>query len=382
MDNNYTVFQRHLLGNEFHLGEEELASVTFYGLILVLSLACNCLSLYLLLCRKHSRPSVKFIYTVLVKNLLLGSAVQILTIVSIFKKSLSEDKLWTHFSAMLFIAYILLSSWSVLLISFDRYIAIHKALQYSNWFTHKACITLIMVIITLSIGGASVQFICKDNSKYYQTLHIFLVQPQDGVNIWKIYLTIITSLGYLLPLIANFLIYISIYIATKNTTALARRNSIQPLIDQPNVKTSPSSQTSSRKSSVDTQLLKPPTRGNGLRRLSGQLKVHKDNRKAAKMGAFVLVEQAFIYLPFYIMLLLQTFGVIGESRWDWLVVACLFCGGITTPVIYVLRTKSSKATMLSWLGVQRNAMQKHQTLQTQSTLLKHTVTSQHSDENI
>lgn len=363
-----------------HSRTESLSSqpkISVLVILLIGTIVCNVLSLYVLVCRKPSRPSVKFIYGVCIKNLLLGSTIIIMFIAMTVNDSLADDTGWRHCSAVFFVTYILVSAWSVSLISFDRYFAIRRALQYGNWFTNRTCILSMLLVLIVGVSISSLQAIDSDKKYFEPHLLIFLGSHQAD-KLWTIYTLGIVTLGYILPLLANCIIYGSIYIATKNTTALARRNSIQPLLNA-----SASTLHTIRKDSLENRennnLLKPRS-GNGLRRLSGQLRVHKDNRKAAKMGALVILDQVIITLPFYSLVLLLTFCG-GQFFLDWLTVVVALLDGITNPIIYVLRNKSSKAVILSLFGMQKKALLKQATIQTQSTILRQVV-SQMSDESI
>lgn len=347
--------------------------------LLIGTIVCNILSLYVLVCRKPTRPSVKFIYGVCFKNLLLGSAVIVMFIVMTVNASLADDTSWRHCSAILFVTYILISAWSVSLISFDRYFAIRRALQYGNWFTNRTCVISMLLMLVIGISLSSLQAVNGSEKNYQPHLLIFLSsQLNDTYKLWTIYTLGVIFVGYILPFLANCIIYGSIYVATKNTTALARRNSIQPLLN-----TSVATLHNTRKESLESgrDALLRPRGGTGLRRLSGQLKVHKDNRKAAKMGALVILDQLLIRLPFYTLVVLQTYNCGKQLSLDWLTVVVALLDGITNPIIYVLRNKSSKAIILSIFGMQKKELLKHPTVQTQSTILKQVV-SQLSDESI
>lgn len=346
------------------LSIQDTAKIVFYVTGIILNLVCNCIAIYTLLCRKPSRPSIKFIYALCVKNLALGLTLQVLITALLFSRYLSLDDYWCHTSAILFISYILISSWCVVLISVDRYVAIRKALQYSNWFTHKTCIVLILMTFILGFTAASLQELNWDTIAYNPQMLICMMGAglRPEADHYQVYMLTIVVLGFVLPLLLNCYIYGSIYIATKNTTALARRNSIQPLIDANCVIRKDA------RTGTENQLKLP--RANGLRRLSGQLKVHKDNRKAAKMGALVVVEQVIVWLPFNTILLLQTVGAIDSVPLDWIAIANVFLDSFTSPIIYVLRNKSSKAIFMSCFGMTRKPTMKQQPAQTQSTTLR------------
>lgn len=300
-------------------------------------LITNILALIVIVLRKTSRPSAKFTAVLCMENLTLGGILPILLIILPFSNSWTENRQWwCRTVSLLFISHVLASSWTALLISLDRFIAIRCSLYYTKWITHKSCAVFVTGAVALAFGASAIQIINWDNSSSYQrNLSIYVVSCSSQSLFTTVYLTIIISSAYILPLILNCFIYWTIYAATKHTTALARRNSLQP-----------SHESMDRHASRETSEPLTQTRRQSMRKISGQFTVHKDNRKAAKMGLLVVIFQLVSCLPFSTLTLLTVFELVDISDfYQWLPVAFLFFECVANPIVYILRNRSSQMVL-------------------------------------
>ena len=315
-------------------------TVVFVSLA-VACLICNILALLIIVFRKSRRPSARFTSVLCLENLLLGGCMLILyAAMTVDDSWLSNGVGWCRTISILFIIHILASSWTALLISIDRFIAIRRSLHYSKWVTHKSCTLLITGTVVTVCSVSMLQLINWSSGDSYQP-NLSSIRG-TGCNISShfntTYLFVIICLAFVFPFILNCFIYWTIYSATKHTTALARRNSLQPTNHE------------SMDKLAERESNEPltQTRRASLRKLSGQLMVHKDNRKAAKMGILVVIIQLVSCLPFCVVTSLQVFDVFHVSCFvEWAAIACLFVECIANPSVYILRNRSSQVILKS-----------------------------------
>ncbi|KAF6025760.1 hypothetical protein EB796_016011 [Bugula neritina] len=357
--------------------------IVSFSIIFGVIVTCNVLALYIIYKKKSNRrPSLKFTVGLCLENLIVGGVLIVFLIAANIDSNhywLLKKDIWCTLLSIIFVTHLLATSWMALLISVDRYIAIKKSLRYTSWMTHRTCILLILLALLLALITALFQLTHWETVVYDENLSICLANllstPAHNAVIYNL---IIINLAFPLPLLANCYIYWTIYLATKNTTALARRNSFQPPAS-PNSVTEESSKCEDDEDPVQTNILRRPS----LRKLSGQLIVHKDNRKAAKMGSLVLVTQFFVFSPFYFIIFLQALSGI-QSSYYWLAIACLLLDCVTNPIIYVLRNKSTSILIRSFCG-NGNRAHLSKTIQTHNTVspvLFQLVASQMSDDSV
>ena len=346
------------------------ARTTVFSAIFLTTLTCNLLALYVLHQRKTNRPSLKFTLMLCLENAIIGGSLLLFIIIfSITNVHIDDNSVWCHTSAILFIMHIVTSAWTGLLISLDRFIAVKNSLRYNNWITNRTCLVLITLTIIISLGISLLQLSEKNKIHYHPNLSICLIDLSPTSMHWKLYNLLIVLVACVLPLFSNCYIYWSIYRATKNTTALARRNSF-PATEN------------NHKDEEDKESLHPTAR-QSIRKLSGQLIVHKDNRKAAKMGALVVLAEIFLIFPFFMILILSVLNYIESSSFHWLAVACLFFDCTANPVVYVLRNKSARSILTSCKGSKHClASNKGKCTHTQTSIFFRLVASQSSNDSI
>lgn len=351
-----------------------------FATIFLTTITSNLLALYVLYQRKTKRPSIKFTLALCLEHIILGALLSLIIAIDSFFVSSSwiwmrNAEIWWYVFSVIFITHLISSSWIGLLISIDRFIAVKNSLRYSNWITNRTCICLLFLVITVSLSISLLQFLHTDKMHYGGKDSTCLVGLSPTTTAWKLYGLLIVFMGHLLPLLSNFYIYWSIYRATKNTTALARRNSFQP--------TTMSLPEPGDKDEEDKEPIQPIKRPS-IRKLSGQLIVHKDNRKAAKMGTLVIVMQLLFFSPFYVVTSLSLLHFIESFSYCWLAVACLFLDCTASPIIYVLRNKSARCIFKSHCIASRRFKlnSKDTVIQTHSSMLFRLIPSQSSDDSI
>lgn len=303
-------------------------------------LVCNILAILVIVFRKTKRPAAKFTSVLCLENLMLGGFLLTLYAATSVDDSWTTDSAagWCKTISVLFIMHILASSWTALLISIDRFIAIRCSLHYTKWVTHKSCTLFITGALVMVCSVSMLQVInWSSDESYRSNLSIIGAGCRIPSLFTTIYLTVIVCIAFVFPLLINCFIYWTIYSATKHTTALARRNSLQP-----------NHESMDKLAERESNEPLTQTRRPSLRKLSGQLIVHKDNRKAAKMGILVVIIQLVSCLPFCIVTLLQVFKILHvSSAVECVAIAFLFLECIANPSVYILRNRSSQAILKS-----------------------------------
>lgn len=362
---------------------QHLETSTFTFLFLT-TLMCNLMALYIIYIRKPDRPSAKFTAGLCLENACVGGTLLIFLISSSMTKDWVNNDAWCIFMAVLFISHILATSWLGLLISIDRFVAIRNSLKYSKRMTHRTCVLLMVFTLIISLAISLLQLVDRTSVDCSRgKLSVCIIDSSTGTTYWKMYMLAIIGMTFVLPLVLNCYIYWSIYKVTKYTTALARRNSLQPAAGLLESK----EKNDNDQVSVESQQQNSRP-GQGIRKLSGQLLVHKDNRKAAKMGILVVVLELTTFLPFSFVIFLQIVSSIqtSSSSYQWLAVACILVDCVANPIIYVLRNKSSRMTIRSSCQTSSRfstSTEKDRTVATHNSPVPfRLITSQASDDSV
>ena len=347
-------------------------TVIFSSLLLT-TICCNLLALLVLLRKKTRRPSLQFTTALCLENSLLGGSLLIFIIISTMRPNWTHDgEVSCYAVAVMFTSHLINSVWIGLLVSIDRFIAVKYSLRYHSWITNRTCLLLLGLTFLASLAISLLQLSGRNLVHYQPNLGLCLTGLQQFSLHCKLYGMLIVFLVSVAPLLTNSYIYGSIYLATKNTTALARRNSFQPLtLAEPCLK-----------HDEDQEKALPSTK-QGIRKLSGQLTVHKDNRKAAKTGFIIILAEILFFLPLCILIILSTLKYTEKSEYDWLVIVCLFLDCVANPVVYVLRSKSSRRILLAACKASRHSQSLNkQRPGSHTPLFFRLVASQSSSESI
>ncbi|XP_075219013.1 5-hydroxytryptamine receptor 1B-like [Lycorma delicatula] len=343
------------------------------GVIFIAATASNSLVLLVFYRRPGLRTlSNRFVINLLGTNLL--SCWMLLPLVVAVPEFDADASVFCKICRLVSTALCSASVFSVLLIGIDQYYAVTDPLHYHSRINNTRSVILISAswIVSLSIGvsgaffgGTSIWSCTDDASGRF-----------PGV-LLSIFAVCFTTLVFLLPFVTLCWIYISIYSAAHRNSQRARRNgstsgfgnfSLADSHEYMIVPTSVSDSTSS--STLDSKSLsRSPTKCslrstssfivNSLRyRISNaSLFRYREETRAARISALVVVMALVCWLPFSLVLLLDSpmLNLSVSNDWGKPSLTLLISGSIISPLLFAHRNRRIQRDLRKILGIARRS---------------------------
>ncbi len=348
------VFESKCVGNMNRYDYSMRLGLQLTSLIFIF--ICSLLSNSVVFIVFFKKPSLlttsnRFVLNLAVSNFLMTILVMPFVIASTVTIAWPLGRTWCEITGvittLLFVACIL----TLLLIAIDRYLAIIKPLQYDLHVTARKALLMIGTLWVLSLTIAIPPLLGWNKISYQVAKGLCTVEWTSSHYIDRMYSIFVVLSCFVIPYAGMLWIYVSIFKAAQKTTALARRNSVTPG-EADSAFAIMSSQalpmeTPRRKSSVTSLLYAARRRSSSTTRsLLGSL--HKDDWKAAKTSLLVMSTFTLCWLPFFILIVLET-SIGRVSPW-WLETSSIWIaltGCALNPLVYVFRCSSIKYELRS-----------------------------------
>ncbi len=238
------------------------------------------------------------------------------------------------------------------MITWDRYVAIVSPLHYYQRIT-KTRISF-MLISVWSIAAAFVLplLFVPDAISYHAQQYSCSIGSDTTTKFNYIYNTLFVLLGFLLPLLIMIFAYFRMYTVTSN---LLEREKVRVSGFCKRLYSVNAASKVSRRTNKYTPPNREPTRGSWLSQIADFIKVTPsgkfrqtmrlhvgDEWRAAKSGLLVLSAFVMTWLPYFVVIMLET--VMGEidPTFQWVALWLSFFSSPLNSYVYILRRNSMR----------------------------------------
>ncbi|KAJ9585502.1 hypothetical protein L9F63_002703, partial [Diploptera punctata] len=319
-------------------------------------------------------PSNRFVLSLTLANLLTSVIVDPILLIQVLHREMATVWWLRQMSSGLTTFAVTSAIFSVLAIAVDRYNAVLSPLHYAMTITRQRSRAMIagawglagLLAIPPFLGALVSPIVVATKTEYY----LNCTSSAEGEVFRLTYALVLVTLGFTLPLFALCWIYARMYNAAHRNSERTRRHSISA-----NPGDVASSRPCSRGGSLD--LPAPPT-SNGTpenfkrtwknppisasmpkRRYSNasfSALLFREEGRAVKTAAMVIASYLFCWTPYFVTLLIDTWGGVGTTSGSYtiepylvpepfrsLALLTALSSGCITPFIYVFRNEAARS---------------------------------------
>lgn len=288
----------------------------------------------------YKRPNLlsisdRFIINLTVCNLISTIFVMPFVFVTIIAKNWIFKDIWCQATGFMMNTIIAASTLTLVVISFDRYAAVVTPLHYTMRVTSKRATLMIGGVWVVAVTSAIPPLFGWDQYAYLHGNIVCTFLSQCKNTLERYYALCMVMLYFVLPLIVLLWVYIVIFRAARTSSERVRRNSIV----QNNDEVTPTPARLNRRHSSTAPIL---GRKISTASRTSTLLWHRDEWKAAVASLLIVSTFVVCYLPYFIVIILETLLDMKTSLHPMLHTVTIFLvlsSCAINPLVYVFRSK-------------------------------------------